>query len=141
MTELFNITPHQRGKGFTFNLSTGQIDVPDQEGCYVISTGCGSGKTECCKSLIRQKFNEGIVYCTDSKCGVADMYHWICDNSSNIGISVSDVAILTSDDDYEDQLNHYKDNPEMLMSKKVILLTHYRFWTDLLNYFIIFNPQ
>ena len=29
----------------------------------------------------------------------------------------------------------------MLMYKKVILITHVRFWTDLINYFLIYSPD
>ena len=53
MKELFNITPHITGEGFRMKLSTGVIDVPDDNGGYIISSGCGSGKTESIKSLIR----------------------------------------------------------------------------------------
>lgn len=39
-----NITPSTTGGGFTMNLTNGTIKVPDKQGFYVISTGCGSGK-------------------------------------------------------------------------------------------------
>ena len=61
MKELFNIIPNSTGDGFRMKLSTGVIDVPDDNGGYIISSGCGSGKTESIKSLIRQKYNSGIV--------------------------------------------------------------------------------
>ena len=51
MKELFNITTHITGDGFRMQLSTGVIDVPDDNGGYIISSGCGSGKTESIKSL------------------------------------------------------------------------------------------
>ena len=52
MKELFDIIPSTTGKGFTMQLNTGTIDVPDKPGGYIISSGCGSGKTESIKSLI-----------------------------------------------------------------------------------------
>ena len=54
MKELFDIIPNSTGNGFRMQLSTGVIDVPDDNGGYIISSGCGSGKTESIKSLIRQ---------------------------------------------------------------------------------------
>lgn len=48
-------------------LKTREIDVPDERGGYIISSGCGSGKTESIKSLIRNKYNDGILYCVDIK--------------------------------------------------------------------------
>ena len=53
--ELYTITPNDGDSGFTIHLANGEIKVPDEGGCYVVSTGCGSGKTESIKSLIRQK--------------------------------------------------------------------------------------
>ena len=38
MKELFNITPHITGDGFRMQLSTGVIDVPDDNGGYIISS-------------------------------------------------------------------------------------------------------
>ena len=50
MKELFNIIPNSTGDGFRMKLSTGVIDVPDDNGGYIISSGSGSGKTETIKS-------------------------------------------------------------------------------------------
>ena len=53
--ELYTITPNDRDSGFTIHLANGEIQVPDEGGCYVVSTGCGSGKTESIKSKIKQR--------------------------------------------------------------------------------------
>lgn len=139
MKELFNVDFHGDG-GFTMNLKNGKIDVPGMQDCYAISTGCGAGKTECCKSIIRQKHNEGILYCVDTIAELDKMYRWIIDNADNIGISPSDVIIISSDELHQDFTKEYRDNPEILMSKQVVLITHRRFWTDLINYFLIYKP-
>ena len=67
MKELFHITPNTTGPGFHMALKTGEIDVPDACGGMIVSSGMGSGKTESIKSLIRQKYDEGILYCVDTK--------------------------------------------------------------------------
>ena len=36
---------------FTINLKNSSIDLPDDVGTYVVSTGCGSGKTHWLKGL------------------------------------------------------------------------------------------
>lgn len=144
MKELFNISPHSTGDGFTMDLKTGEVDVPDENGGYIISTSMGAGKTESIKSLIRQKYNDGILYCVDTKEELKKMYCWIIDglvNDNNCGLKYDDVMIVSSDKDFQYQLSLYRDNPEMLMYKKVILITHVRFWTDLINYFLIYSPD
>lgn len=144
MKELFNISPHSTGDGFTMDLKTGEVDVPDEYGGYIISTSMGAGKTESIKSMIRQKYNDGILYCVDTKEELKKMYRWIIDGlvkDNNCGLKYDDVMIVSSDGEFQCQLSQYRDNPEMLMEKKVILITHVRFWTDLINYFLIYNPD
>ena len=144
MKELFHITPNTTGPGFHMSLKTGGIDVPDECGGYIISSGMGSGKTESIKSLIRQKHDEGILYCVDTKEELGKMYRWIQEelvNNPACDLRQDDVMIVSSDKDYAYHLSLYRDNPEILMEKKVILITHVRFWTDLINYFLIYKPQ
>ena len=144
MKELFNISPHSTGDGFTMDLKTGVVDVPDEYGGYIISTSMGAGKTESIKSLIRQKYNDGILYCVDTKEELKKMYCWIIDElvkDKSCGLNYNDVMIVSSDKDFQYQLSLYRDNPEMLVYKKVILITHVRFWTDLINYFLIYSPD
>lgn len=142
MKELFNIEPHSNGPGFLMRLKTGEIDVPDERGGYIISSGCGSGKTESIKSLIRNKYNEGILYCVDTKEELDKMYNWIIDNLVDVmpGLKKEDVMIISSDDEHYIPLSEYKDNPEIIMQKKILLITHVRFWTDLINFFLIYKP-
>ena len=144
MKELFNISPHSTGDGFTMDLKTGIVDVPDENGGYIISTSMGAGKTESIKSLIRHKYDMGILYCVDTKEELKKMYCWIIDElvkDKSCGLNYNDVMIVSSDKDFQYQLSLYRDNPEMLVYKKVILITHVRFWTDLINYFLIYSPD
>ena len=142
MRELFNIEPHSTGPGFLMRLKTGEIDVPDDRGGYIVSSGCGSGKTESIKSLIRNKYNDGILYCVDTKEELDKMYNWIIDNLVDVmpGLKKEDVMIISSDDEHYISLSEYKDNPEIIMQKKILLITHVRFWTDLINFFLIYKP-
>lgn len=142
MRELFNIEPHSTGPGFLMRLKTGEIDVPDDRGGYIVSSGCGSGKTESIKSLIRNKYNDGILYCVDTKEELDKMYNWIMDNLVDVmpGLKKEDVMIISSDDEHYISLSEYKDNPEIIMQKKILLITHVRFWTDLINFFLIYKP-
>ena len=144
MKELFNISPHLTGDGFTMCLKTGVVDVPDKYGGYVISSGMGCGKTESIKSLIRQKHDDGILYCVDTNEELGKMYDWIVkelvgDCSCSLGYD--DVMIVSSDSRWSHFFDIYKNNPGILLDKKVILITHVRFWTDLINYFLIYKPK
>ena len=144
MKELFNITPHTTGDGFTMRLMTGEIDVPDNHGGYLVSSGQGSGKTESIKSLIRMKHGDGILYCVDTNEELGKMYDWIiCElvNSDSCDLRFDDVMIVSSDSRWSYFFDKYKNEPSILLDKKVILITHVRFWTDLINYFLIYKPK
>lgn len=144
MKELFNISPHFTGDGFTMKLKTGVIDVPDKHGGYLVSSGQGSGKTESIKSLIRMKHDDGILYCVDTNEELGKMYDWIVKElvgDCSCGLGYDDVMIVSSDSRWSRFFDIYKNNPGILLDKKVILITHVRFWTDLINYFLIYKPK
>ena len=67
------------GGNTRLNLLNGQIDIPRKDGCYVVSSGCGSGKTTAIKQLIGREFDKGVLYSafTIEECN--DMYNY-CKN-------------------------------------------------------------
>ena len=129
------ITSHTTGPGFEATFKNGVLDIPDQQGSYLICTGCGAGKTEGIKELIGLKQDEGVIYCVDTKAEVDKMYDYLKKN----GI-VAENDMLRLHGDATTELDAYRDHPENIMQKKVILLTHVRFWSDLIHYFLIFKP-
>ena len=136
----FSIKEHSNAKGFDVSFKTGSATIPDQEGGYIISTGCGSGKTESIKDLIRKKFEKGVLYCVDTKAEAIKIHKWVL--SDLVGLTPlkqDDVVLLHGEN--KEELWEYKNNPELLMEKKVIILTHVRFWTDIINYFLIYRPK
>ena len=136
----FSIKEHQNAKGFDVSFKTGSATIPDQEGGYIISTGCGSGKTESIKDLIRKKFEHGVLYCVDTRLEAIKIHDWVL--SDVVGLTPlkqDDVVLLHGEN--KEELWEYKNNPELLMLKKVIILTHVRFWTDIINYFLIYRPK
>ncbi len=144
MKELFNIVPHTTGDGFTMRLMTGEIDVPDKYGGYLVSSGQGSGKTESIKSLIRQKYDNGILYCVDTNEELGKMYDWIIRElvyDELCSLRYDDVMIVSSDSRWSYFFDKYKNDPGILLNKKIILITHVRFWTDMINYFLLFKPK
>lgn len=132
-----NVIPSSSGNGFTMNLRNGSINVDDKTGMYVISTGCGAGKSTSIKELIKLKADKGIMYCVDTIAEADKMYHWITDN--NI-LPDSDVLLIHGEIEARENMKVYCETPELIMNKKVIILTHVRFWTDLIDYFLIYKP-
>jgi len=133
-----NVITNSYGNGFTCLFKNGVITIDNNPGGYIISTGCGAGKTESIKKLISQKKDLGIVYCVDTINEVDKMYNFLIDNSI---LAESEILRLHGDKSAETELKTYLNNPDAIMTKKVVLLTHVRFWTDLIDHFLIFKPK
>ena len=135
--DLFTVVPHTTGNGFSMKLKTGEVDIPDQQGGYIISTGCGSGKTESIKRLIQLKADKGILYTVDTIAEVDKMYDWVINNQI---LSANEVIRIHGNDTAREEREEYWENPEIIMQKKLVLIPHIRCWTDLINYFLIYRP-
>ena len=129
------ITPHTTGPGFEITFNNGVLEIPDQQGAYLLSTGCGAGKTQSIKELIRYKQDEGVLYCVDTKSEADKMYKHLVDYTI---VAATDILILHGD--AKTELDAYRDHPENIMQKKVLIITHVRFWSDLIDYFLIYKP-
>lgn len=143
--ELFKITLSTGGNGFDIPFKQEIIKVDDKPGGYIISSGCGSGKTESIKSLIRQKWDEGILYCVDTIEECNKMDGWISDNllgSSLNGtiLTKNDVFVLHSNVDFEN-LGVYTNTPWELLKRKIIIITHIRLWTNPIALFLIYDSK
>lgn len=144
-SERNNVTLSSGGAGFSIPFKNGTITVPDQPDGYIVSCGCGSGKTESIKSLIRQRWNKGILYCVDTKSECTKMYDWIMNNIAGTWMGKEklrkqDILLIHGDTDFEN-MNLYRSKPEELVKRKIILITHVRFMTDLINLFLIYQPN
>lgn len=143
--ERITVIPHTTGYGFDIPFPNGTVQVSDIQSAYCISSGCGRGKTESIKSLIRQSWNKGILYCVDTKAECSKMYQWITDNLigeilNGERLKPDDILMIHSDADFE-RMKEYKLHPEKIVSAKIIIITHVRFFTDLINYFLIHEPK
>lgn len=143
--ERIKIKCHTTGKGFDILFPNGTLTVQDQPGGYVIASGCGSGKTESIKSLIRQKWDKGILYCVDTIAECNKMYDWL--NKNLIGkklnrqkLEKDDILMLHSGCDFSDK-DRYRNNPELIVKCRILIITHVRFLTDLIHLFVTYEPN
>ena len=58
------IKPHSTGPGLEATFKNSVLDIPDQQEAYLISTGCGAGKTESIKFAKKEKIYENCFYVT-----------------------------------------------------------------------------
>lgn len=139
--EFIDIKLHQSGNGFDIPFKNATISVPDTPGAYCISSGCGSGKTESIKSLIRHKHNQGILYCVDTISECQKMHDWIMSELVGTGVmKADDVVMINSAADFE-QMKCYYDKPEGITKVEVLIVVQVRFFIELINFFLLYNPK
>lgn len=106
------------------------IDVPLRYGGQCIASGCGSGKTTVIKEIIRQKWDEGILYTAATIKECDEMRDWIFNNLVGTNLKgktlyEDDIIVIHSKD--ENGMEILLDNPELISSKLIIICTHYKF--------------
>ena len=139
--ERITIIPHSTGNGFDIPFPNGTCKIPDTPGGYYVSSGCGSGKTESIKSLIRQKFSKGILYCVDTVAECQKMYQWVHDELVTPGfITDADVMMINSKADLE-SMKTYQDHPEKVCDVLILIVVQVRFFVELINYFLVYKSK
>ena len=141
-----NIGVNFDGGSINMNFLNGEINVPKNYGGYVIASGCGSGKTTVIKDIIRQKFNEGILYSAATIREVDEMYEWIMNNIIGSRVDTSNGSYVLTEDEVvvlhsknEDSKFIYRFNPEEITKKMIVLCTHYKLFHDDPNILITQN--
>lgn len=117
-----------------------KIDYNKGYGAYTMDSACGAGKTTEIFNFICQYYDEGILYCVDSIAELHKMYN----NLIYYGhISAADIMMITSERSAEAEYNRYiyHTDPNVLFTKKILLITHVRFFSSMINYFVIYNPK
>lgn len=134
-------------KSITRLLNGTAINIPNQEGAYILSTGCGSGKTTMYKYLIKRHWREGVLYSVDSRKECIAMYEWLTGERIK-GLKSSDIFMMFTKEENstiqimaDDNLKKYKQNPEILLDKKVVIIPHPRLFSDIPSYFLIYHPS
>ena len=119
------------------------IDYNLSRGAYIVDKACGKGKTTEIFDFIVQHYDEGILYCVDTIAELNRMYNNLYINLVQNGkISLDDILMITSEKNpnARGNLYSYHSNPDQLFSKKILLITHVRFFTSLINLFLIYRP-
>lgn len=121
---------------FTINLKNSSIDLPDDVGTYVVSTGCGSGKTHWLKGFVRRHYNDGILVVVDSIKSANTLY----DSLLGLGMSEDDMLMIHSKTDFAVQ-NEFSRNPNEVTKKKVLIMTNVRLYTEFPPVYMLYNSR
>lgn len=147
MKEYKDISTEFAGGFIKMNFLNGQVMLPDRYGGFVISPGCGSGKTTVIRDIIRKKFNKGILYSasTIEECNL--MYQFCKELVDEINdpskLTLDDIVVLHSGAGEGVDNKEWRKNPSSLMSKKILICTHHKLMYEFIIYLLrtTFNKQ
>lgn len=120
--------------GMRLRFLNGEIVVPDEYGGYVVASGCGSGKTTVIKQIIKENYSTGILYSASTIEECNEMYQFckeLASSDDHDGLELSDIIVLHSS--YKDEgvdNNLWRNNPEELLNKKIIICTHVKLMNE-----------
>lgn len=107
-----------------FPLKTGDVTLPDDTGNYVISPGCGAGKTYSMARFAVAHKDEGILIAVDSIKSANTIYGDLL----ALRIPEDEMLLIHSQTDFSIQ-NHFAMHPEDATKKKVLIMTNVRLYT------------
>lgn len=117
-------------------LKNSTVDLPNDVGNYILSTGCGSGKTYWLERFTRMHYWEGFLIVVDSIVSANTLYSHLI----NLGIDSSDIMMIHSQTDYEVQ-NEYANNPQEVTTKKIVIMTNIRLYTEYPPVYLLYNKN
>ena len=113
------------------------VELPDDVGNFILSTGCGSGKTFWLERFILTHYMEGMLIIVDSIVSANSLYF---DLLTKLGLDANDMMLIHSKIDY-DVLNKYANNPEEVTKKKVLIMTNVRLYTEYPPVYLLYNKK
>ena len=118
-------------------LKNRNVELPDDVGNFILSTGCGSGKTYWLERFILTHYMEGMLIIVDSIVSANSLYF---DLLTKLGLDANDMMLIHSKIDY-DVLNEYANNPEEVTKKKVLIMTNVRLYTEYPPVYLLYNKN
>lgn len=118
-------------------LKNRNVELPDDVGNFILSTGCGSGKTYWLERFILTHYMEGVLIIVDSIVSANSLYF---DLLTKLGLDANDMMLIHSKTDY-DVMNEYANNPEEVTKKKVLIMTNVRLYTEYPPVYLLYNKN
>ena len=118
-------------------LKNRNVELPDDVGNFILSSGCGSGKTYWLEHFILTHYMEGMLIIVDSIVSANSLYF---DLLTKLGLDATDMMLIHSQTDY-DVLNEYANNPEEVTKKRVLIMTNVRLYTEYPLVYLLYNKN
>ena len=121
----------------SIKLRNYNVELPDDVGNFILSTGCGSGKTYWLERFILAHYMEGMLIVVDSIVSANTLYY---DLLNLLGLAGTDMILIHSQADYDVQ-NVFANTPEEVTKKKVLIITNVRLYTEYPPVYLLYNKN
>ena len=113
-------------QGIALRMLTGDIFVPNGGGAWFVPTACGAGKSTAIARLIQKVANAGVLLLCPTRrdCDIARK------RIVDLGVADNEVMVLHTESPSH---NDYQQNPSVLSSFKVLIITSIRINIDVLE--------
>ncbi len=118
-------------------LKNHNIELPCDVGNFILSTGCGSGKTYWLERFILVHYMEGMLIVVDSIVSANTLHSHLL---NLLGLDANDIMLIHSQTDYDVQ-NEYVNTPEEVTKKKVLIMTNVRLYTEYPPVYLLYNKN
>lgn len=120
----------------TIQLKNNRVELPDDVGNYVLSTGCGSGKTYWLRGFTLSHYSEGMLIVVDSIISAESLYKGLI----SLGLDEKNVMMIHSKTDFQIQAD-YANKPWEVTKKKVLIITNVRLYTEYPPAYLLYNSN
>lgn len=121
----------------SIRLKNCSVELLDDVGNFILSTGCGSGKTYWLERFILTHYMEGMLIVVDSIVSANTLYSHLL---NLLGLAATDMMLIHSQTDYDVQ-NEYANTPEEVTKKKVLIITNVRLYTEYPPVYLLYNKN
>ena len=121
----------------SIKLRNCNVELPDDVGNFILSTGCGSGKTYWLERFILAHYMEGMLIVVDSIVSANTLYY---DLLNLLGLAATDMMLIHSQANYDVQ-NVFANTPEEVTKKKVLIMTNVRLYTEYPPVYLLYNKN
>lgn len=121
----------------SIKLRTCNAGLPDDVGNFILSTGCGSGKTYWLERFILAHYMEGMLIVVDSIVSANTLQSHLL---NLLGLAATDMMLIHSQTDYNVQ-NVFANTPEEVTKKKVLIMTNVRLYTEYPPIYLLYNKN
>ena len=118
-------------------LKNGEVELPDDVGNFILSSGCGSGKTFWLERFILAHYMEGMLIVVDSIVSANTLHSHLL---NLLGLAATDIMLIHSQTDYGVQ-NVFANTPEEVTKKKVLIMANVRLYTEYPPVYLLYNKN